>query len=99
GNPLPNRLNLNGTFTLGSMTGTNPLARVTLDLRQSIVYVPPSLGNAFLGYLKNGYDGGKWDGVPTATTGVVLSSAAAGDQAHLSGIGWANAADAYVQSQ
>ena len=82
GNPLPNTLHLNGTFTINGLTGTNPLTNTTLEIGTSTVYI--SYANAasdplavVRSYLQNGYNNGLWTGTPTSTTGVITSNAAA----------------------
>ena len=44
-------------------------------------------------YLRNGYNGGAWNGTPTASTGVITSFAAAGNASHSTAIGYADSAD------
>jgi hypothetical protein len=96
GNPLPNQLNLNGTFTLVGLQGTNPLAGTSLDIGRSTVFISHSSSDpisAITNYLKNGYNNGAWNGAPTATTGVITSSAARTNPNHSTAIGFADSAD------
>jgi parallel beta-helix repeat protein len=99
GDPLPSTLHLNGTFTVNNLQGTNPLAGTMLDIGQSTVFIayngfdPIS---AIEGDVRAGYDNGAWNGTPTASTGVITSSAAA--TSHLlglnaTGIGYADSSD------
>ena len=39
GNPLPNTLHLNGTFTINGLQGTNPLAGTNLEIGRSTVFI------------------------------------------------------------
>ncbi|HSZ57445.1 MAG TPA: FG-GAP-like repeat-containing protein [Tepidisphaeraceae bacterium] len=98
GNPLPNILHLNGSFTITGLQGTNPLAGVTLDIGKSTVFI--NYANAasdpiaaIKGYLQAGYNNGGWNGSPTATTGVITSLAAAGNPNHNTAIGYADFVD------
>jgi hypothetical protein len=100
GNPLPNRLHLNGTFTINGLQGTNPLANTSLEIGRSTVFV--NYGNAgadvatkalIRTYLANGYNGGAWTGVPTVSTGVITSTPAKNNINHNTGIGWADSSD------
>ena len=49
GNPLPNSLHLNGTFTINNLTstlaGTNPLAGTSVNIGTSTVYVSYTAGH------------------------------------------------------
>jgi hypothetical protein len=100
GNPLPNTVHVNGTFTINGLAGTNPLAGTSLDIGRSTVFISYSSSDplsAIQGYLNNGYNSGAWTGTPTASTGVVTSLAAAAN--HTAGlnstaIGYADSADA-----
>lgn len=98
GNPLPNTLHLNGSFLISSLQGTNPLANTTLEIGRSLVWfiypnVPSDPIAAVRKYLSNGYNGGAWDGLPTAATGVITSTDARNDPSHGTGIGYADWAD------
>jgi hypothetical protein len=96
GNPLPNTLHLNGTFTNNNLQGTNPLSGTTLDIGRSTVFISYSSSDPIAtiqGYLKNGYNGGTWNGSPTATTGVITSAAAQANANHNTAIGYADSAD------
>jgi hypothetical protein len=96
GNPLPNTLHLNGTFTINNLQGTNPFAGTTLDVGRSTVFVSYSSADpiaAIQSYLKNGYNSGAWNGAPTASTGVITSLAASANPNHTTAIGYADFAD------
>ncbi|HSZ57520.1 MAG TPA: choice-of-anchor tandem repeat GloVer-containing protein [Tepidisphaeraceae bacterium] len=96
GDPLPDRLTLNGTFTITNLQGANPLAGTVLDVNRSTVfisYVSLDPIAEIAGYLAAGYDNGRWDGSATASTGVITSIAVASDPTHATGIGYADAAD------
>jgi hypothetical protein len=101
GNPLPAVLHLDGTFTISGLTGTNPLINTTLEIGTGTIYLnyagPAADPLASVtGYLKNGYDSGAWKGSATASTGAIVSTAAAGMPAHNVGIGYADSADGLV---
>jgi hypothetical protein len=96
GNPLPNALHLNGTFTINGLQGTDPLAGTTLDIGKSTVFI--SYGGsdpiaAIKNYLQAGYNSGAWNGSPTATTGVITSAAAQDNANHNTAIGYADSTD------
>jgi hypothetical protein len=99
GNPLPNTLHLNGTFTISNLQGTNPLAGTSLEIGRSTVFISYSSSDplaAINSYLHNGYANGAWNGTPTASTGVITSSAAAANYiagASTTGIGYADSSD------
>ncbi|HBI45740.1 MAG TPA: hypothetical protein DDY78_23245, partial [Planctomycetales bacterium] len=98
GNPLPYTVHLNGTFTISGMQGSNPLAGTTLEIGRSTVYVsyagPATDPVASMkAYLANGYAAGAWNGVPVASTGVIMSLAAKNNPLHNTGIGWADFGD------
>jgi hypothetical protein len=96
GNPLPNTVHLNGTFTIDNLQGANPLAGTSLDIGRSTVFVSYSSTDplaAIQAYLKNGYNGGAWNGVPMALTGVITSAAAQSNAKHNTAIGYADSAD------
>jgi hypothetical protein len=100
GNPLPNLLHLNGTFTINNLQGTNPLAGTSLEIGKSHLYISYSSTDpiaAIQGYLQNGYNGGAWNGTPTASTGVITSAAAQANQGYM--IGYADSADGIVAGQ
>lgn len=70
GNPLPDRLNVNGEFTLRGFTGLS--VGQTIDLVSgtlAVAYQGESPAAFLRGYLRSGFDGGRWDG-----TGIVSSS-------------------------
>jgi len=98
GNPLPNLVHLNGTFTIRGLQGASPLAATTLDINRSTVFI--DYGNAgadaamkglITQYLASGYNGGAWSG--SAAVGIITSAAAAGNLNHNTAIGWADWAD------
>jgi hypothetical protein len=102
GNPLPNTLHLNGTFTINNLQGTNPLVGTTLDIGRSTVFI--SYANpaadpiaAIKQYLQTAFNaagsGGHWNGVATASTGVITSAPAQANPAQNTGIGYADSAD------
>ena len=96
GDPLPRTLHLNGRFTINGLSGTNPLAGMTLDIGRSTVFlgytdVDPIA--AIKEYLQAGYNGGGWSGTPTATTGVITSLAAQANPNHNTAIGYADSSD------
>jgi hypothetical protein len=102
GNPLPNGIHLNGTFTLNNLGlgGANPLANTNLEIGRSTVFVnygtpaADAAMNALIQtYLAGGYNGGAWTGVPTATTGVITSTPAMTNVKHNTAIGWADSSD------
>jgi hypothetical protein len=96
GNPLPDTVHLNGTFTINNLQGTNPLSGTTLDIGRSTLFISYSGSDplaAIQGYLKGGYNGGAWNGTPTTTTGVITSSAVQGNSNHNTAVGYADSAD------
>jgi hypothetical protein len=100
GNPLPNTLHLNGTFTVNGLQGSNPFAGTSLDINKSTVYFSYGTSDpiaAITNYLQNGYNSGSWDGAPTASTGVITSSAARTSNGYM--IGYADSADGVVSGQ
>ena len=103
GNPLPNVLHLNGTFTITGMAASNPLANTTLEMGRSTVFIDYSLIPDPLAqiqhYLQAGYNGGAWNGTPSSTTGVITSLPAAQNLAQTTGIGYADSADGLILGQ
>jgi hypothetical protein len=100
GNPLPAALHLSGNFTINGLAGTNPLADTTLEIGESTLFI--SYGSfdpitAIRSYLQHGYNGGAWNGMPTATTGVITSTAAQANNGYM--IGYADSADGVVSGQ
>jgi hypothetical protein len=98
GTPLPQIVHLNGTFEILGLTRTDTLAGSTLEIGRSTVnidYVSPNLDPIawVRSYLQNGYNGGAWNGTPTATTGVITSAAAQANPNHNTAIGYADSAD------
>ena len=96
GNPLPNKLNLSGTFTIVGLQGTNPLAGTAIDIGTGTVFISYGSSDpiaAIKSALQSGYNKGAWNGTPTATTGVISSTAARNNSTHNTAIGFADAAD------
>ena len=103
GNPLPNNLHLNGAFTINGLQGVNPLANTTIDVGQSTVYFNYAGGaspaSAIRQALVQGYNGGAWNGVATASVGSIISTAAAGGAGGVMGVGYADSFDGVVTGQ
>jgi filamentous hemagglutinin family protein len=100
--PLPAILHLNGSFAINGLQGSNPLANTTLEIGRSTVLISYSSSDPLSliqGYLKNGYNGGAWNGTPTASTGVIASIPAANNAAHTTAIGYADSADGLIAGQ
>jgi hypothetical protein len=96
GNPLPNRLNLNGTLTVVGLQGTNPLAGTALDIGSSTIYISYGSSDpisAIKSALHNGYNNGAWNGAPTASSGVITSTPARTNPNHSTAIGFADSSD------
>ena len=98
GNPLPPIIQLNGTFTVSGLQGVNPLAGINIDINRSTLYFKySSAANdpiaLIKSYLMNAYNGGLWNGLPNAATGVLGSSAAKLNSVHSTTIGYADSAD------
>jgi hypothetical protein len=74
GDPLPNLLTLNGTFTINGLTASTVAAGQTIDIGASTVTIPYAAGASVLpavqSLLKSGYSGGTWKG-----TGIISSLA------------------------
>jgi ELWxxDGT repeat protein len=101
GNPLPNLVGLVGAFTLNGLTGSNPLANTNIDIERSTVFITyPNAASDPLavirGYLKNGYNGGLWNGTATSATGVIRSEAATLNPNQTTAIGYADSAAGLV---
>ena len=101
GNPLPNKVHLNGVFSVNGLQNSIGLNNTTLDIEHSRVYLNygagPSPISLVQSYLANGYNGGNWNGTPSVSTGVIDSSslpAAAGF-----GVGYADSASGVVTGQ
>ena len=89
GDPLPNLLALNGTFTLNGLTATTVGPGQTIDLGASTVTIPytqPSPLAAVQALLSGGYDNGTWDG-----SGIISSAARANPQYGIADTDSANA--------
>jgi len=103
GNPLPSIIHFNGTFTINGFTGSNPLAGKKLDIGQSTLYFnyagSSSTASMIQQYIAGGYNGGAWNGVPTVSTGVITSAAAASGPTGVFGVGFADSADGVVVGQ
>jgi hypothetical protein len=103
GNPLPNNLHLNGTFTINGLQGANPLANSTIDVGPSTVYFNYAGGSSPASSVRQalaqGYNGGAWNGVATASVGSIISTAAAGATPGVFGVGFADSADGVVAGQ
>ena len=107
GNPLPNTIHFNGTFTINNlnngvaMGAANPLANTNFELGRSTVFIPYAGGlgastatsNLFRNYLAGGYSAGAWTGVASPTTGVITSTPAKNNVNHNTAIGWADSND------
>jgi parallel beta-helix repeat protein len=103
GNPLPNRIHLNGTFTINGLAVGNALAGTNLDVGQSTVYVSYVAGSSPAGVigqaLKIGYNGGSWNGLATGSAGAITSAAAAAGAVNAFGVGYADSGDGVVLGQ
>jgi len=103
GDPLPNIIHLDGTFTLSGLPTTgNPLADTTIDLEKSTLfvhYVPSANDPLSLiqGYLKTGYNNGTWTG--TSANGSILSSSAAANVNQTTAIGYVDSEDGLIAGQ
>ena len=99
GNPLPSTVHLSGNFSIYNWS-VNVLSGITLDVGQSTVYFAgvfgPDVASLFRQYMVNGYNGGAWNGVPTASTGVITSKAAADGPAAKYAVGYAYSGDGVV---
>jgi len=100
GNPLPNTLHLNGTFTISGLSGTNPLGKTKIEIAKSTVYFNYAGGSTPASYVQQalvrGYNAGAWNGSPTTSTGAFTTSAATGTTF---GIGFADSSDGIVAGQ
>jgi uncharacterized delta-60 repeat protein len=96
---LPTILHLNGTFTLNGLTGTNPFAGTVIDIAGGALFIPYAGPTAdpmsnILADIKKGYAFfGDWTGISPATAGTIGSTAAEGNPAHNTAIGWADSSD------
>ena len=104
GNPLPNNLHLNGTFTINGLA-SNPatLANTTLEIGNSTLYFTYTPGQSPAAIVQQallqGYNNGTWTGTPTASTGAILSTSAAGGPTNMYGIGYVDSADNLIPGQ
>jgi hypothetical protein len=104
GSPIPSQLHLNGTFTINGLQGANPLAGVNLEIGRStlvVSYANPGVDpvTAIRQYLMGGFNGGGWNGVATASSGVITSLDAASGAAGVFGIGYVDSVDGVVAGQ
>jgi hypothetical protein len=103
GNPLPNTLHLNGTFTINGLSGANPFSGMAMEIGQSTVYVNyasgPSPADAIFAALQSGYNAGGWNGAGTGASGAITSTTAVGGPVGVFGIGYADSADGVVAGQ
>ena len=100
--PLPHYLHLNGIFSISGMSSSNPLASTMVEIGRSTVFISYTSSDPLSliqGYLKNGYNNGAWNGAPTTSTGVIISTPAAQNAAQTTGIGWADSADGLIAGQ
>jgi ELWxxDGT repeat protein len=101
GNPLPNTLHLNGTFTINGLSNSNPLAGTKMEIGQGTLYVSYA-GSSPASFIRQalaaGYGGGAWNGAAGAS-GAITSIAAAGGAAGVYGIGYVDSADGVVAGQ
>ena len=100
GSPFPSFLHLNGTFTISGLPAGNPLANTILDIGRSTVYFAYTPADPLLlimGYLKNGYNGGHWNGA--TSTGAITSIPAAQNGAQTTAIGYADSSDGLIAGQ
>ena len=99
GNPLPNILHLDGSFTINGLQNLNG---TMLEIGRSTVFIGYSVSDPLAliqGYLKNGYNNGAWNGIPTASTGVITSIPASSNAMQTTGIGYADSSDGLIAGQ
>ena len=102
GNPLLNRLHLNGTFTISGLSASNPLDNTTLEIGRSTVFISYSSSDPLSqiqGYLRSGYNNGAWNGTHTPSSGVITSTPARNNAAQTTAIGYADSADGLIPGQ
>ena len=103
GNPLPNIVHFNGSFTVNGLSGVNPLANTNFEVGQSTLYfayTPGASPVAVIGAaLQNGFNGGAWNGSSASVGGSITSTAAAGGPAGVFGVGFADSVDGVVSGQ
>ncbi len=103
GNPLPNIVHFNGTFTVNGLSGASPFANTLLEVGQSTVYFGYTPGSspaaAVAAGLSAGFNGGAWNGSAASSSGAITSAAAAGGPAGVFGVGWADSTDGVVVGQ
>jgi hypothetical protein len=103
GNPLPNKIHLNGSFTVNGLSATNPLANTNLEVGRSTLYFNYAGGATPAPFVKQalatGYNAGAWNGIPSASTGAITSTAAATGPTGTYGVGYADSTDAVVTGQ
>jgi uncharacterized delta-60 repeat protein len=95
-NPLPALLRLKGNFLFEQLLGVDPFKGRELDIGASTLFIDGYPTATLNGYLHNGYNGGAWNGKPTATTGVITSSVAASAPPNTISVGLADPADGVV---
>ena len=100
GNPLPNLINFNGTFTINGV----PLAGQTWNINRSTIYVTyPSLPFDPIATVTNelaqGYNNGGWNGIASPSNGVIISTPASQNAAQTTAIGYADSADGLISGQ
>jgi len=97
GNPLPNTLHLNGSFTINGLSGVSPLANTNLEIGPSTVFFNYAGGSSPLSSIQQalgtGYNGSLWNGIANALSGSIISSSIVNGSGHLFGIGYADSAD------
>jgi hypothetical protein len=103
GNPLPNIVHFNGTFTVNGLQGATPLADTTFEIGQSTLYFGYTPGSSpattIQSALTNGFNGGVWNGSAASPGGAITSQTAAARPAGVFGIGFADSADGVVVGQ
>jgi hypothetical protein len=103
GNPFPQFLHLNGSFTFIGMPASGALSGSTIDIGQSTVNIiyfnGASPASMVQHYLQNGYNAGTWNGAAPASDGAIVSSAAAAGPAGVYGVGYADWIDGVVSGQ
>jgi uncharacterized delta-60 repeat protein len=95
-NPLPALLRLKGNFLFEQLLGVDPFKGRELDIGASTLFIDGYPTATLNRYLHNGYNGGTWDGKPTATTGVITSSVAASAQPNTISVAMVDPADGVV---
>ena len=103
GNPLPNIVHFNGTFTVNGLQGTTPLANTSFEIGQSTLYFSYTPGSSpaptIQAALTNGFNGGAWSGSAASPNGAITSQAASTGPAGVFGVGFADSVDGVVVGQ